>query len=121
MWGREIGRCEMIQWTRVNELRDEVGAEDFVEVVELFLEEVEDTIRDLSPESTANQMEQHLHFLKGSALNLGFQMFSELCQDGERKSAKGETGTIDVTAIIKGFEQSRSMFLTQLPQMLAIR
>ena len=30
----------MIDWQRVNELRDEVGAEDFEEVVDLFLEEV---------------------------------------------------------------------------------
>ena len=110
----------MIRWTRVNELRDEVGAEDFDEVVELFLEEVEETIRDLSPKSSASQMEQHLHFLKGCALNMGFQMFSDLCQDGERKSAKGETGTIDVAAIINGFEISRSLFLSQLPQMVAI-
>ena len=29
----------MIDWARVSELRDEVGAEDFDEVVELFLEE----------------------------------------------------------------------------------
>lgn len=108
----------MIQWVRVNELRDEVGAEDFDEVVDLFLEEVEEAIQDLSPDSTANQMEQHLHFLKGSALNLGFRTFSDLCQDGERKSAKGETGTIDITAIIDGFEQSKIMFIAQLPKML---
>lgn len=109
----------MIQWARVTELRDEVGAEDFDEVVDLFLEEVEEAIQNLSPDSTANQMEQHLHFLKGSALNLGFRVFSDLCQDGERKSAKGETGTIDLTAIIDGFEQSKIMFIAQLPKMLA--
>ena len=41
----------MIDWARVSELRDEVGAEDFDEVVELFLEEVEEAIaalRDLT-------------------------------------------------------------------------
>ena len=31
----------MIDWTRVSELRDEIGAEDFGDVVEIFLEEVE--------------------------------------------------------------------------------
>jgi hypothetical protein len=30
----------MIDWDRVQELRDEIGAEAFGEVVELFLEEV---------------------------------------------------------------------------------
>jgi histidine phosphotransfer protein HptB len=108
----------MIQWARVNELRDEVGAEDFDEVVDLFLEEVEEVIQGLSADSTASQMEQHLHFLKGSALSLGFRTFSDLCQDGERKSAKGETGTIDLVEIIDGFEQSKTEFIAQLPEML---
>ena len=108
----------MIQWSRVNVLRDEVGAEDFEEVVDLFLEEVEEVIQDLSADSSASQMEQHLHFLNGSALNLGFQTFSDLCQDGERKSAKGETGTIDLAAIVDGFEQSKALFVSQLPEMM---
>ena len=34
----------MIDWASVSELRDEVGAEDFDEVVELFLEEVDEAI-----------------------------------------------------------------------------
>ena len=31
----------MIDWTKVTELREEIGDEDFQEVVELFLEEVD--------------------------------------------------------------------------------
>ena len=34
----------MIDWTRVEELRNEIGPEDFAEVAELFLMEVEDTL-----------------------------------------------------------------------------
>lgn len=34
----------MIDWARVSERRDEVGEEDFDEVVELFLEEVDEAI-----------------------------------------------------------------------------
>ena len=34
----------MIDWTRVNELVDEIGTEDFGEVVELFLMEVDHAI-----------------------------------------------------------------------------
>ena len=37
----------MIDWARVSELRDEVGAEDFEEVVQLFLAEVEDVARSI--------------------------------------------------------------------------
>ena len=34
----------MIDWDRVNALRDEVGPEAFAEVVELFLEEVDEKV-----------------------------------------------------------------------------
>ena len=30
----------MIDWTRIKQLRDEIGEEDFPEVVEIFIEEV---------------------------------------------------------------------------------
>lgn len=108
----------MIRWSRVNELRDEVGAEDFDEVVDLFLEEVEEVIDRLCQKVDLAQLEQDLHFLKGSALSLGFADFSELCQDGERKSANGQADTVDLPAIIAGFAQSKSLFVSQLPEMV---
>ncbi len=111
--GTNCGKS-MIHWSRVNELRDEVGAEDFDEVVELFLEEVEEVIDRLRENVDLGQLEQDLHFLKGSALSLGFAAFSELCQDGERKSASGLPETVDLSAIITGFSQSKSLFVSQL-------
>ena len=104
----------MIHWTRVNELRDEVGAEDFDEVVELFLEEVEEVIERLRQDVDLSQLEQDLHFLKGSALSLGFADFSNLCQDGEKRSADGQADTVDLTAIITGFSKSKTQFVTEL-------
>ena len=93
----------MIDWPRVTELREEVGAEDFGEVVEIFLEEVEEVIGKLEG-GDRGQLEQDLHFLKGSALNLGFDEFSStlpgwrasLCT---RRAADG----VDVPAIIANF------------------
>ena len=108
----------MINWPRVNELREEVGAEDFDEVVDLFLEEVEEVIQRLRQTPDRDQLEQDLHFLKGSALSLGFANFSGLCQDGERKSALGQAGNVDLSAIVEGFEQSKTQFMTQLPSHL---
>jgi len=109
----------MINWPRVKELRDEVGAEDFDEVVELFLEEVEEVIERLSHDVDFSQLEQDLHFLQGTALSLGFSVFSNLCQDGERKSANGQAEWVDLTAIIAGFTQSKSQFVVQLPEMVS--
>jgi histidine phosphotransfer protein HptB len=108
----------MIHWSRVNELRDEVGTEDFDDVVQLFLEEVEEVIGRLREKADLGQLEQDLHFLKGSALSLGFAAFSELCQDGERKSANGQPETVDVPAIVTGFSHSKSLFMAELPEQI---
>ncbi|OED49499.1 Hpt domain-containing protein [Leisingera sp. S232] len=105
----------MIDWPRVSELREEVGPEDFGEVVEIFLEEVEEVIGKLDG-GNRSQLEQDLHFLKGSALNLGFETFSSLCLDGERRSAQGEADSVDVNAIVANFQASKSTFLTGLAE-----
>ena len=88
----------MIDWTRVNELRDEIGADDFDEVVIMFLEEADEVIARIAPGDSTKSLEADLHFLKGAALNLGFSEFAALCQDGERRAALGEGG-LDITAV----------------------
>ena len=105
----------MIDWPRVKELREEVGAEDFGEVVDLFLEEVEEVIERLNGLEDRSTLEQDLHFLKGSALSLGFQAFSALCQDGERQSAQGQADTVDVPSIIAEYQSSKTAFISELP------
>ena len=109
----------MIDWSRVNELRDEVGAEDFEEVVELFLEEVEEVIARLRNAPELSQLEQDLHFLKGSALSLGFKAFSDLCQTGEKLSAEGHSELVETAGIVLCFDQSKSVFLSELQRNLA--
>ena len=109
----------MIEWSRVNELRQEVGADDFDEVVEIFLEEVNEVIAKLRQATDLDQLEQNLHFLKGSALSLGFRSFSNLCRDGERMSADGQAEQVDVAAIIREFERSKAFFIEQLSENLA--
>ena len=68
----------MIDWERVADLRSEVGEDDFFEVVDMFLEEVEEVIDRLTSSPEPARFEDDLHFLKGSALNLGFRHFSAL-------------------------------------------
>lgn len=109
----------MIDWSRVDELCEEVGPEDFDEVVELFLEEVEEVIARMRSAPDLTQLEQDLHFLKGSALSLGFAAFSDLCQDGERLSAEGQAEAVDVAAIVAEYERSKTAFLAELPTRLA--
>lgn len=110
----------MINWDRVTELRDEIGAEDFAEVVALFLEEADEVVAKLPLCKDAKAIESALHFLKGSALNLGFSELAQLCQDGERQAALGD-GNADTARIATCYETSKSSFETGLDQMAGTR
>ena len=109
----------MIDWNRVSELRDEVGIEDFCEVSAMFLEEVEDTMARMIATPDLSTMEEDMHFLKGSALNLGFAQFSTLCQAGETAASAGQPETICLNDIFESFAQSKAAFKEKLDQMLA--
>lgn len=106
--------CIMIEWSRVNELRDEVGADDFQEVVDLFLEEVDSVIERLKTDMQVATLEADLHFLKGSALSLGFARFSDLCASGEQKAASQHPESVDLPEVFDAFEQSKAQFLAEL-------
>lgn len=101
----------MIDWERVNSLRNEIGEDSFDEVVELFLDEVETVISKLRLHPDPATYEQDLHFLKGSAWNLGFADFGAICQDGERLAARGNPGAIDIGAVVESYVRSRKAFM----------
>ncbi|MCU0912305.1 MAG: Hpt domain-containing protein [Rhodobacteraceae bacterium] len=102
----------MIDWDRVAQLRDEVGPHDFGEVVELFLEEVDEVTGRLPAAAAAGRLSDDLHFLKGSALNLGFRAFGIMCQEAERAAAAG--GSPAIGPILECFAASRQAFVTEL-------
>ncbi|MCK0151251.1 Hpt domain-containing protein [Marivita sp. S6314] len=109
----------MIDWTRVAELRDEIGAEDFEEVAELFLMEVEDSLSRLDAGTgDAVQMQELMHFLKGSALNLGFSDVSTLCSQAEADAAQGKL-TINPEELRALYAKSRQAFETEYPTRFA--
>ncbi len=97
----------MINWQRVNELRDEIGADSLDEVIELFLDEVEGALMNLGGTQT---MEADLHFLKGSAANLGFEAFRALCAEGEAMAAAGQGGRVEIGTIIATYAASKKRF-----------
>lgn len=109
----------MIDWMRVIELRGEIGEEGFAEVVELFLDEVEEVVARLSQAPDPQCFEQDLHFLKGSAWNLGFAGFGALCQDGERRSAMGSPSTVDIGAVLASYAVSKDQFLAGFARLTA--
>ncbi len=104
----------MIDWSKVTSLIDEIGADSFDEVVELFLDEVDTVITRLKARPDPERYEQDLHFLKGSAWNLGFTDFGALCQDGERLAARGGAASIDIAAVLDCYQRSKMDFLAGL-------
>lgn len=100
----------MISWDRVQELRDEIGDEDFAEVAEVFLEEVDEVIARLKTSPDPARLEEDLHFLKGSALNLGFKTLSGICQEGESQAAAGQAAQVALERVFTAYDQSREAF-----------
>jgi histidine phosphotransfer protein HptB len=109
----------MIDWKRVEELRDEIGPDGFVEVADMFLDEAEEAVTALLQGLPIDKMEGQLHFLKGSALNLGLSDLAAICQDGERKAAAGDGATIDPAQVAAVYHASRDLLLSRLNQVTA--
>jgi HPt (histidine-containing phosphotransfer) domain-containing protein len=109
----------MLDWDRINQLRDEVGEKDFDEIIALFLEEVEEVTQRLEADPDLSGLEQDMHFLKSSALTLGFQDFANLCQAAEIDASRGFASDIDIAEILTAFKQSRTTFLQELPERIA--
>ena len=103
----------MIDWARVEELRDEIGADCFGEVVNLFLAEVGDVVTRLRDNPDRSRLDVDLHFLKGGVLNLGFMAVSNLCTEGERLASSGQGDRFDISALVITYEQSKLAFLAE--------
>ncbi|MGB3379572.1 MAG: Hpt domain-containing protein [Allopontixanthobacter sediminis] len=101
----------MIDWDHVEELRAEIGDDGFCEVVDLFLEEVELVVDRLEAAPDPATFEQDLHFLKGSAWNLGFAEFGSLCMAGEKLAGDGRAAGIDIREITRSYRASRVTFM----------
>lgn len=98
----------MILWSRVHELREEIGEDDFAEVVHLFLDEVETSLASLAVGSTSTA--EDLHFVKGSALNLGFGDLATACMSAEQ----GEFDQLTIGKLHSIYTESKAAFLAEL-------
>lgn len=104
----------MIDWKRVTQLQDEIGETDFGEIVTLFLEEVDEVVARLGQGFEPAALAADLHFLKGSALNLGFRRFAAACQKGESAERSADTDPALVAQVIATYETSRAAFLERV-------
>lgn len=109
----------MIDWDRIRVLRDEIGEEDFPEVVDMFIEEVAEIVDRLRSAPDRTTLGADLHALKGSALNLGFSRFAQLCQMGETSAAEGRANEIALPPILACYDESRQVFLAKVQKDMA--
>jgi len=100
----------LIEWNRLRELCLEIGPEDFDEIVEVFLEEVAEAIGQIDPNLDLAALEGRLHFVKSSALNLGFAGLAEMCRTGEALAAGGSRPDNQIAGIPGVFRQSLDEF-----------
>lgn len=109
----------MIDWAQVTALRDQVGAGEMDEVIELFIEEVEEVTARLRVATQPETLEHELHFLKSCALNLGFAGFSDLCQQGETMARQGRADQVDIAQLLNCYDISKQCFLSEKNRRLA--
>lgn len=102
----------MIDWSQVAQLRQDVGVEDFGEVLDIFFEEVEEVTAQIAQAIPPGDLGKHLHFLKGSASNLGFTEFSEACQKGETLCDKGAENQVNIPEILTVYSGSKQAFFS---------
>ena len=101
----------MINWVQVRQLEEDVGAEDFGDVVSLFLAEVDQAVAQLDTiPRDPDALAPALHFLRGSAYNLGFQAFGDYCSEGEKLSLGGRIHEVELTKVAALYCRSKQAF-----------
>lgn len=96
----------MLNQSRIDELKAEVGEDDFAEVVELFCEEMDEVFDDIA-HANPTKLRECLHFLKGSALNVGLETVGNLCINAENTLASNEEAAVDLDELRSIYEQSK--------------
>lgn len=105
----------MIDWTRVEQLRDEVGEEAFTEISAMFLAEADAAVSRLAEGMDPATLAEELHGLKGSALNLGFAALARLCATGEAAATEGRPEGADLAAVRRAFAEAKTAFVARFP------
>jgi HPt (histidine-containing phosphotransfer) domain-containing protein len=81
---------DVINWDKLAELLDEIGAEAFGDVLDVFVTEIGEGLETLMAAQTPRARLQAFHFLKGAALNLGLDTLAATCAQGERLADQGQ-------------------------------
>ena len=97
-WGMNV-----INWSRVSELQEEVGDEALGEVLDLFTSEVDEGLARLKQATDPNARAAEFHFLKGAALNLGLDEMARICAKGETTAQAGADTGAECSTVTEKF------------------
>ena len=110
----------MVDWKRIDALREEVGKEALPEIVALFLEETGEAVDGLraivsgarTPGDPA-AMSARMHFLAGSAGQLGLPRMHALAAAAEEAAAAGRT--VDPAPVIAAYDEGAGELREAVP------
>lgn len=102
----------MIDWNRLNELRNDIGEADFADVAQLFLTEMRERLMTLAADPALAHAED-FHFLRGSAANLGLSDLVAACNAGEAACRAGHPP--DLAAVADAFAAAMIAIATAIP------
>lgn len=103
-----------VDWDRLNELRADIGEEDFADVAMLFVAELQEHLDGLTADKATAA---DFHFLRGSAANLGFVTLVSACSLGE--AACNACKTPDVEAVRTAFTAAMQEVAPHVPELAA--
>ncbi len=114
----------MIDWKRIDALRDEVGSEALPDIVALFLEETGaavDALRAMAagtaPLCPPAGMAARMHFLAGSAGQLGLSDMTRIAAQGERDALAGRD--VDPAPVVAAYDEERTALAAGLTERAA--
>lgn len=103
-----------VDWDHLTTLRNNIGAEDFAEVVLLFFAEMGEKLDRMRTGGDA-PVADDFHFLRGSAANLGFIDMVDACERAEAACANGDAP--DLAAVVRSYEAALVRARAEVPEL----
>lgn len=109
----------MIDWTRVQQMHQDLGQVEFSNLTELMLDELRPIVEKLRAQPSHPVWESDLHQLKRSAMTLGFRDLAEKCRAVERAMMSKPQGDPEWSPVLDCFDRSVALFDVELPMHVA--
>lgn len=102
----------MIDRERLEDLRADIGEEDFADIAFIFVAEITEHLDRLA-DNPASATAGDFHFLRGSAANMGFVAMVEACRRAETACLDGAPP--DIGTVAARFSESLAAIASDIP------